>query len=184
MKYKFKISNIINQVLISFSFVFLVLIINKFSPNFILNIKKQIFNKSFNFVKVNKISKDIIGREVFSYNDNKTLNVISDNNLSNYSTKYYDGEEFIVSDSLPIGAIQSGVVIYIGEKEHYNNTVIVQGVDGFNIWYGNLKDISVSLYDYVEKHSLVGSADKDRIYMLIEKNNKLYTYDEYKNYQN
>lgn len=180
MKDKFRINRAINQILTCFSFVILLLIINKFSPNFSKKIKKQLFDTSLNFVKVNKISKNIIGKELFSYNNN-SLSVLSDAELSNYSSKYYDGEEFIVSENLPIGIIQSGVVVYIGEKDHFNNTIIIQGVDGYNIWYGNLKDINVNLYDYVEKHNLIGSADGNKIYVLIEKNNKLYTYDEYKN---
>ena len=44
------------------------------------------------------------------------------------------------------------------------NTVIIQGVDGVDIWYGNLTNVSVKLYDYVEKDKLIGvSFEKEMV---------------------
>lgn len=99
-------------------------------------------------------------------------------------TKYYDGEKFMVSSNLPIGAISSGVVVFIGNKNEYKNTVIIQGIDGFNIWYGNVKDVNVKTYDYIQEGNLIGAADGDFIYLLIEKNNEYYTYEEYAKLKN
>ena len=142
--------------------------------------KHNLFNKSLNFVKINSFSKKLLGKDVFYYqNNNDTVQALSQNFDSSTKLKYYDGEKFIVSNNLPIGAIKSGVVISIGNQDKYGNTVIIQGVDGFNIWYGNLKDVNLSLYDYVEEGNLIGSVDKDYIYLVIEKNNRFYTYEEY-----
>ena len=37
--------------------------------------------------------------------------------------------------------------------------VIVETVDGIDIWYGNLSNINVKLYDYIDKGSLIGNCN-------------------------
>lgn len=161
----------------------ILLIINKLYPGTLKKIKTNVFSKSISFVKINKLSKNIIGRDVF-YEKNKDMKVLSNDINLNKSNKYFDAEEFKVSTNLAIGSLQSGVVIFIGDKDKYGNTIIIEGVDGYNIWYSNVTDINVKLYDYVEKGSLIASANQDKIYLLIEKDNKIYTYDEYKEHKN
>ena len=173
--------NTLNHILLSFILILFCLILNKINPLFLTKIKDDLFNKSFNFVSVNKFSKKILGRDILYYQDvSNNLQEASLENVNFGSThKYFNGEKYEVSRSLPIGSFQSGIVIFSGNKDHFNNTLIIQGVDGFNIWYGNLKNINVNLFDYVEKNSLIGEANGDEIYILIEKNNKYYTYEEY-----
>lgn len=173
---------LITRVLISLVIIMFSLIINKINPKIFKTIKNYTFHKSFNFIKVNKISKKIIGKDVF-YVDTKeenTSKVLDLDEINSHSTKYFDGEKFKVSKNLPVGSISSGVVIFIGKKENFNNTIIIQGVDNYNIWYGNIENINYRLYDYVEQGSLIGSCITDEIYLLIEKDGKLFTYDEYK----
>lgn len=185
LEYKY-ISNLITRILLSLIFVMLILIINKLNPKFYSYVKKYTFDKSLNFIKFNNLSKKIIGKKVF-YTDKINENQMGVNkalDFKNNSTKYFDGEKFKVSKNLPIGAISSGVIIYIGNKENFNNTIIIQGNDNYNIWYGNIENINYSLYEYVEKGSLIGSSISDEVYLLIEKDGKLYTYDEYKKITN
>ena len=40
----------------------------------------------------------------------------------------------------------------MGEKEGYGNTLIIQGADGVDIWYGNVNSTSLKLYDYIERN--------------------------------
>ena len=79
-----------------------------------------------------------------------------------------------------IQTLNSGIVVFIGEKEHYNNTIIIQGIDGVDIWYGNVTNVSVNLYDYVEKNTLLGSAMEDHIYFVLQKEGQYLDYEEYK----
>lgn len=174
------ISRLATRILLVLVFVLFVLILNKFNRNLSLEFKNDLFNKSFNFVKVNKISQKVLGKDVFYYQgNNNSMQVLSNNFNSFDKQKYMDAEKMVVSSNLPIGSISSGVVVFIGDKENYGKTIIIQGLDGYNIWYCNIKDINIKLYDYVESQSLIGSADGQYIYLLIEKNNKFFTYDEY-----
>lgn len=173
------ISNLVTRILIVIIFLLFILILNKYNKSFTNKFKNNLFNKSFNFIKVNKISQKILGKDVFYYQNNNALTVLSTNYDASDKEKYFDGEKMHVSPNLPIGSISSGVVIFVGNKDNYKNTVIIQGIDGFNIWYGNIKDVNIGVYDYVEEHNLIGAADGEYIYLLIEKDNKFYTYEEY-----
>ena len=181
MKYRKYFYNVINRVLVVFVIIFGIMILRKVSPNKSNFLKNKIFNKSLSFININDISKKLIGKEVF-YNPNKNndMPVFGDVNNFSASEKHGDGESFKVSDNIPVGALESGVVIFKGEKENFGNTVIVQGTDNYNIWYGNLREISVNLYDYIEKGALIGECLDDKLYLLIEKDNHIYTYEEYK----
>ena len=67
----------------------------------------------------------------------------------------------------------------MGEKEGYGNTVIVQGIDGIDIWYGNVTNISISLYDYIDKKSLLGTTKDDVLYLVYKKDGEILNYEEY-----
>ena len=42
----------------------------------------------------------------------------------------------------------NGIVIFIGEKEGYGNTVVVEQVDGIDVYYSNVSVSNIKLYDY------------------------------------
>ena len=58
-------------------------------------------------------------------------------------------------------------VTFIGEKEGYNNTIIVQQSNGYYAWYGNVTE-KVKLYDYVEKGTVIGTATDEYYYVLLK----------------
>ena len=77
-----------------------------------------------------------------------------------------------------INLIDSGIVVYVGEKEGYGNTVIVQQSNGIDVWYGNVDNVDVNLYDYLIKNTIIGTS-KDSLYLVFQKNGE---YLDYKNY--
>ena len=50
-----------------------------------------------------------------------------------------------------VPVIESGVVVFIGEKEGYGNTIIVEQVNGVDVYYSNINPSNIKLYDYIEK---------------------------------
>ncbi|WLR44082.1 M23 family metallopeptidase [Bacillus carboniphilus] len=60
-----------------------------------------------------------------------------------------------------VEAVGEGIVVFVGEKENLGRTVILQHSDGTDTWYGELGDIQVSLYDYVDRGSSLGSVKKE-----------------------
>lgn len=79
-----------------------------------------------------------------------------------------------------ISVITSGIVVFIGEKDDLGNTVIIQGNDGVDIWYSNITDTDISVYDYIEAGSILGSSNSEDIYLTINKDGEFINYEEYK----
>ena len=75
--------------------------------------------------------------------------------------------------------LNSGVVIFLGEKEDYGNTLIVQQENGIDVWYSNINFSNISMYEYLEKGRYIGEANGDIIYLLFQKDGKFLDYKEY-----
>ena len=114
--------------------------------------------------KSNKMYKDIIFNEELSYNN---------------SSKYHDGVKLEVDNNYLVPTIEEGMIIFIGEKENYGNVVIIEDIDGKDIWYGNMETTTVKLYDYVEKNSYLGTTKNNTLYLAFQKDGKFLNYEEY-----
>ncbi|WP_338473264.1 M23 family metallopeptidase [Niallia sp. XMNu-256] len=57
-----------------------------------------------------------------------------------------------------VEAMNGGLVLEIGEKEGFGQTVVIQHPDKRKSWYGNLSSVDVTLYQYIEKGTVVGKA--------------------------
>ena len=78
-----------------------------------------------------------------------------------------------------VTSLYDGIVVFIGNKDNYKNTVIVQGSDGVDIWYGNVSNVSVTLYDYITKDTIIGEAADNTLYLVFNKENEYLGYEEY-----
>ena len=78
-----------------------------------------------------------------------------------------------------INSLKGGIVVFNGTKDNYGNVLIVQGVDGADIWYGNISNISVALYDYVEENQVLGETTDNKAYIVINKDGNYLNYEEY-----
>ena len=92
--------------------------------------------------------------------------------------KYYDGAKLTVGSNYSVKIRESGIVVFIGEKENYGNVVIVQQIDGIDMWYGNISDTSYSMYDYVKKGDILGVSN-DYLYVVYKQNGKVLDYEKY-----
>ena len=70
-------------------------------------------------------------------------------------------------------------IIFNDNKEGYGKTLVIQRSDGIEVWYGNLKNTSVSIYDYVKKGDLLGEASGEEIYIVFVKEGKNLDYKKY-----
>lgn len=93
-------------------------------------------------------------------------------------TNYKDGYELKVKKNYLVPVVNSGIVVFIGEKEGYGNTIIVQGIDEVDYWYSNVTNVPISLYDYVSKGNYLGTVDGDKLYMTFKKGSEYLEYDE------
>ena len=70
------------------------------------------------------------------------------------------------------------MVVFIGNKDNYGNVVIIEQVNGIDMWYGNINNLSVKLYDYVKKGATIGEVN-DYLYLVYKKDGKYLNYEDY-----
>lgn len=59
-----------------------------------------------------------------------------------------------------VQTIDDGIVTFAGVKEDLGKTVIVQHSDQSETWYGNLEEIKVDLYQFIDKREVVGTVSE------------------------
>lgn len=172
------IKRIIYRVLLVAVFVvFGTLIINKSKK-----IKDQVYDKVYvnylNFSYMRNLYDTYLGNVI------PFQNMIKDEAVFNEKLKYKDksvynnGVKLILSNNI-VPILDSGIVIYIGNKEGLNKTVIIENIDGVEEWYGNLDNINVNLYDYVKKNDILGDTDNNTLYLEFKKDNKSLDYNKF-----
>lgn len=165
-----KANNIFKKILSKlFTIVIFTMIVITFSntsPKFKSFIVDKVLNSTIDFSFVNKLSNKVTN--VFKTSDN-TLPVVKEEN--NRKEKYKDGIKYIVNKGASVNIKDSGIVTYIGNKDGYNNTVIIQQSNGYYAWYGNIKE-EVKLYDYIESGSKIGETLTNEYYYVLLKDNK------------
>ena len=92
---------------------------------------------------------------------------------------YYDGVRLKVSSGSVVESLLSGIIVSIGETEHYGNTIVVEQVDGVSVWYGNVDVSDVKLYDYVEKGQILGMSRSEDLYLVLMKDGAYLNYQDY-----
>lgn len=175
------VATIFTKILLSIIFVLVSVIYINSSDKNLLKYKNTVFKKTLSFNKINDFYHKYIGDVLFmkKNNENKIKTVFNEELTYKKKTKYKDGYKLEVDSSYLAPALQSGVVIFSGNKKDYNKCIIVQGKDGVDIWYCNLNNTSLKLYDYIEKKSLIGEANNKYIYIVLQKDNKYLDLDEY-----
>lgn len=173
----------ITKLLLSIIICLVCLIITNFNVELRNNFKKNFLEESINFVGFNKFYKKYIGSENIVNKDKDDTEVVVVNNeieFNNLDRIEVDGSYKIkVGDYYPVSFLESGLIVYIGDKDNYKNTVIIQGNDGVDIWYTNVKLNDYSLYDYVKKGDILGESLSDEIIVTIMKDGKKLNYEDY-----
>lgn len=147
-------------------FTMIVITLSNMSPKFKSFIVDKVLNSTIDFSFVNKLSNKVTN--VFKTSNN-TLPVVKEEN--NRKERYKDGIKYIVNKGASVNIKDSGIVTYIGNKDGYNNTVIIQQSNGYYAWYGNIKE-EVKLYDYIESGSKIGETLTNEYYYVLLKDNK------------
>ena len=148
---------------------------NQFKTNFY----KYVYENNISFAQINKWYKNKFGSSLpFSKYLEQVTPVFNEKLSYKEKRKYKDGVALTVEENYLIPALDSGIVIFIGEKEGYGNTVIIQQENGIDLWYSNLKEINLKLYDYVKDGSLVGVSNTN-LYLIFYKDGEVIDYQEY-----
>ena len=176
-KVNFNFKPIITKFLLATIFFLVSIIYTNMSDSNLLLYKEYVLTESMPFTKIKGWYEDLFG-EVLPKDDNNKM-VMNGHLVYKSIDKYMDGEVLTLSNNTLINNLTNGIVVFIGEKDNYGNTIIIQGADGADVWYGNITNVSVKLYDYVEKDKLIGETKDDKLYLVIKKDNEYIKYEDY-----
>lgn len=173
--------NLISRVLITVIFVLGSIIFTNISEDNKALYQKYVLEDSLEFTKINELYQSVFGDVDIAKQDNNTDSevVFGDVSYTNIEP-FKNGVKLTVGMNEAISVITSGIVVFIGEKDDLGNTVIIQGNDGVDIWYSNITDTDISVYDYIEAGSILGSSNSEDIYLTINKDGEFINYEEYK----
>lgn len=170
---------IILRILVTTIIALILLISFKMNSSFKKIFYHYVYEENFPFSVVKNFLQDKFGTSL-TFDKLVTEEEVFNEKLS-YKDKslYHDGVKLTVSSEYMIPSFESGIVVYIGQKENYKQVVIVQQMNGVDVWYGNIKQANVKLYDYVEKGSLIGQVDNKTLYLVFQKEGKFIDYQNY-----
>lgn len=161
---------LLSKILLSIIFILSSLIFVEYGDNKKL-FSDYVLNNNISFSKFRSYYDKYFKGNKVSKEDNTDMLV---NNVMEY--EYIDGRYKYLDED--VNVIQSGIVVYVGEKDDLGKTVIVQGIDGIDVWYSNLSNVDVSLYDYVSNGDIIGISNEYYLVSLL-KDGTLISYDEY-----
>ena len=145
------------------------------------NFYKYVYQDNIKFATINNWYTSKFGTPLpFSQflNSYETIPVFDEKLNYIDASKYKDGVCLSVDYQYLVPSLDSGIVIFIGDKEGYGKTVIVQQENGIDVWYSNLEEINVKLYDYIKKGNLIGMVNQN-LYLVFIKNGDVIDYKEY-----
>lgn len=169
----------LNKLLITGLITIICLIFLRRNSNFKSFFYDKVLGVNFNFAYVNGLYQKYFGGSIpFSVFLNSTETVFNESLSYSDSSSYLDGVSLDVGDNYLVPSLESGLVIFVGEKEGYGNTIIVEGADGVNIWYSNMENVSVDMYQYISKGSFVGECN-NKLFLVFKKDGNVLDYQEY-----
>lgn len=162
----------LNKLLISIIVVLVCLVLCNFSNEFKEKFKVDVLEDSMRFDNFNRIYNKFIGGSteditVNSVLDNVDYDEVDGRYLFNYGI-----------DSM-VEVLKPGIIVFNGNKDSLNDTIIVQGNDGVDIWYSGVVLKEYSLYDYVSSGDILGISKGVFVTISIYEDGKLLEYEKY-----
>ncbi len=147
-------------------------------------IYQNVYQKNLKFASTNELYQKYLGSILpldfgISKGSGEDVAVFQEQLTYSDASLYKDGGVFQVGEHYMVPVLESGIVVFMGEKENYGTTVIIQQVNGIDVWYGNIKAGNIQMYDYVEKGDLLGESLSKEIYLVFQKEGKFLDYKEY-----
>ena len=145
------------------------------------NVYNKIYQENFDFSLVKSFYGRYL-RGIFPFEgiyEFGVMAVFNEDLTYQNAVSYEDGVMLMVNYNYLVPSTNSGVVVYIGNKDNYGNVVIVEGDNGLDIWYGNICNVMVNIYDVISSGSYLGESCDDKIYLVYSKGNEFLNYVDY-----
>ena len=163
----------LSKLLITIIVVLVCLIICNLNNELRDSFVKEVLEDNMEFGDFNKLYKK------FMIDSNESI-VVNDTVIDVSDMEEVDGRyRFNYGIDYQVETLQSGIIVYIGDKDNLGNTVIVQGNDGIDVWYSGITLKEYGLYDYVSKGDILGLSSDVYVTISIYEDGELLKYEEY-----
>lgn len=160
----------INQILICVVLFLVALILTK-NTSFKDKLYEFIYSYNFSFLEIEEFFKKHFGSIIPSISEEKDTQIVSSEKLEYKKlTEIENGVLLEVDKGQVITSLESGLVVFNGEKENYGKVLILEQVDGVEAWYIGITLDEFNLYDYIEKGTIIGESSNTEIKLLFKKN--------------
>ena len=176
--YKTIINKLLIKSIICILLFLIFLICNKKINNFNSLFYKKIYNNNISFAKINRWYESHFGN-IFPIKTLDEVQVFNESIIYNKIEKYYEGVKLTVNDNYIVPSITSGIIIFIGEKDFFGKTIIIEDANGLDIWYSNINFNNINIYDYVNKGDYLGEANNNNVLLKFQKNGEIEDYNKY-----
>lgn len=155
-------------------------IVSKLNDNYKNCIEKKLYQEHLDFSKIRVFYDKYMGGifPIENLSNNVTSVFNEELNYESFIT-YKDGVMLNVDYNYIVPAINGGLVVYIGEKDNYGNVVIIEGDNDIDIWYGNMCNTMVKLYDTIDSGNYLGEVCDNKLYLVYTKKNEFLNYRNY-----
>jgi len=176
--YKKMIFSILNKILICAVLFLLALIASK-NKTYKDYIYKYVYSYNLSFAEIEQLYQKYFGSMIPTKSKKNPTEMVSAEKFSYDSLEEIEnGVTVKVGKQASIPALESGLVIFKGEKEGYGTTIVLEQIDGTEAWYVGV-DSDLELYDYIEKSSILGMSIEEKISLYFKKKGESV---DYKNY--
>ena len=158
-----------NKVLTAVLLGLISLIVMEYSPKFKSFMQEEVLGKNISFAFLGNLYNKYFGK-VLPEDSGKVAEVFNEKISFINKEKFEDGVKLTVTNNYLVPVMQSGIVVFTGEKEGIGKVITIEGEDNSTITYGNIKNTNLKLYDYVNKGMFLGEVDGNTLYVTILKN--------------
>ncbi|MBP3766439.1 MAG: M23 family metallopeptidase [Bacilli bacterium] len=169
--------DVINKFLVVVVLTLITMILLKSNVDFKEKFHKYVYEKNINFAYFNNLYQKYFGKPIPDIDKSSTKEVFSEKIEYSSKNNYLDGVELTIDNNYPVPSINSGMVIYKGKKDGYNESIVIEQVDGTQVLYGNIKS-DLKMYDYVEKGSIIGISN-NKLYLTFKRDGNILNYEDF-----
>ncbi len=146
------------------------------------NTKNKISNllsvNNISFAKINKWYKNNLGN-ILPFKNEEVKEVFEEKIEYSKLEEYKNGVKLTTKDKYLVPNLNDGIIIFIGKKDDFGNTIVIQSSNEVEYWYSNLDNIDHNLYDYVNKGEYLGEVKNKTLYLNFYKKGEALDYKEY-----
>lgn len=169
-KTKSKLMSFINKFLSAILIGLIIVVTMEYSPKFKSFMQEEVLSKNISFGFIGKLYNKYFGN-VLPTSEEEVVQVFKEKIQYLQKEEYCDGWKLTVQKDYLVPAIDSGIVVFIGDDPNYGKIITIEQEDKATITYGNIKNTDIKLYDYVIKGSYLGEIEGNILYLVILKDN-------------